>query len=441
MNLKKAFSALAICAISGLPVTSHAQAVDTVSPAIRFIDEWGRTTRRMMDGATGYIPAGSSLALGPVASFIGYNTLDGFRLGLGVKTTAGLSRHISIGGYGAYAFGDHRWKYGAEAEWSFRQVDSYYGSYPINALKGVFSYDTEALGASSLSCATSASRFRFSLRRNEMMLYRREGRLEYNLEPSVITAIRISGSRERYYPTRFIGFGPLHTLDAWRLSGQFLWHIGGDMFQTPTRRINLKPYAPTLALRGQWVKGASDADHTDMLIVEACAEKSTPLGSSASTFSVLAHAAVTVGHGAFPFMPSLPSSPYILRRFGSFALLRPLELPSDRYIDLHMRFDDGGYLLGLIPAIKPLGISATASFDAAVGSLSDSNNPSLDSSLPPFPYYPEKSLTWSRPYAEAGIGLDNILGIGRIEYVWRLNYRSNVGARRGGIAIGIDMLF
>lgn len=53
----------------------------------------------------------------------------------------------------------------------------------------------------------------------------------------------------------------------------------------------------------------------------------------------------------------------------------------------------------------------------------------------------KKSLTWSRPYAEAGIGLDNILGIGRIEYVWRLNYRSNVGARRGGIAIGIDMLF
>lgn len=190
------------------------QPADTVSPAIRFIDDWGRTTRKMMNGATGYIPAGGKVAIGPIASFVGYNTLEGFRLGAGAKTTAGFSRWLSIGGYGAYAFGDRRWKYGAEAEWSFRAVNSYFGSYPVNAVKGRYSYDTEALGASALSCTPVASRFRFSLRRNEMILYRREGKIEYNLEPSVTTAVSVAGSRERYYPTRFIGFGPLHTLDA-----------------------------------------------------------------------------------------------------------------------------------------------------------------------------------------------------------------------------------
>ena len=50
-------------------------------------------------------------------------------------------------------------------------------------------------------------------------------------------------------------------------------------------------------------------------------------------------------------------------------------------------------------------------------------------------------LEWSKPYCEAGIGLDHLLGIGRIEYVWRLSYRDIPDSRRSGVAVGIDYVF
>ena len=131
-------------------------------------------------------------------------------------------------------------------------------------------------------------------------------------------------------------------------------------------------------------------------------------------------------------LPALPSSPYVIRRTGAFALLRPLEIAAQRYVDLHARLDDGGIALSLLPPLRPLGISLTASFDMATGEPSG-----LRGSYP----CAFNELEWSKPYCEAGIGLDHLLGIGRIEYVWRLSYRDIPDSRRSGVAVGIDYVF
>ncbi|WP_458627825.1 DUF5686 family protein [Winogradskyella sp. PC D3.3] len=45
---------------------------------------------------------------------IRYNKYEGTRLGLGLYTNDAVFKHVSIGGYGAYGFKDHTWKYGGE---------------------------------------------------------------------------------------------------------------------------------------------------------------------------------------------------------------------------------------------------------------------------------------------------------------------------------------
>lgn len=397
-------------------------------------------SRSMVGGASGYIPLGSKVSLGPLASFIGYNTLEGLRAGLGAVTSPALSRHLRLSGYGAYGFGDRRWKYMAGAEWSVPPVEAYYGEYRVNTIGARYGYDTEPLGDNALGATTARAPFGVSLRRNEMMLYRRSGHLYYTFEPSKRSALTLDASRLRYYPTRYLDFGTLSTLDAWRVAVTARLTPGGDFIQTRRGRLDVYPYAPRIAARLQWVAGASGADATSLLIPEATLSKVFPLAPRRSTLGVIVHGAATIGHGAYPFLPALPSSPYVIRRFGAFGLLRPLELPADRFADLHLRYDDGGLLLGWIPVIDMLGISATASFDIAAGELSASNDPRRSPRLPPLPYTPRHMLSWSRPYSEVGIGLDHILGFARIEYIWRLGYRSNPGARCGGIAIGIDII-
>ncbi|MCM1028187.1 MAG: hypothetical protein NC342_06995 [Pseudoflavonifractor sp.] len=398
---------------------------------IRFMARWSDMTKSIMSQATGYIPLDSMVGLGPVSSFVGYNTLEGFRLGGGLATTVTLSPRLGISGYGGYGFRDHRWKYGLEAEWHFIPAKGYFDSYRVNAIKTRAGYDTYALGDDALAPERRRTPIRLAFRRNEMILYRQMAAIGYIYEPTRRSSIEAGAARERLYPTRYLSFGPLATIDAWRLTAEGMWRPRGDFFQATNRRIDTKPMALRLRARLQWVEGASSHDNTSLAIAEITADKVTPIGGRGATVSILAHGAYTAGHGLFPLLPTLPTSPYVICRFGAFAMLRPMELGADRYVDLHTRIDDGGLLLGMIDAIKPLGISLTASAGMATGGQYCLRGASVATA----------PLRWSHPYGEAGVGLDHILGIGRIEYVWRLSYRHIPGARRNGIAIGIDFSF
>ena len=46
-----------------------------------------------------------------------------------------------------------------------------------------------------------------------------------------------------------------------------------------------------------------------------------------------------------------------------------------------------------------------------------------------------------KPYMEAGVGIDNILTVLRIDYVWRLNYRDVAARDRHGIRLGLHFNF
>ena len=48
-----------------------------------------------------------------------YNKYEGSRLGLGLYTNEDISKTVSVGGYGAYGFKDHTWKYGGEVLFDF----------------------------------------------------------------------------------------------------------------------------------------------------------------------------------------------------------------------------------------------------------------------------------------------------------------------------------
>ncbi len=62
---------------------------------------------------------------GPVSldlnRFIGYNDYEGFRLGAGLHTNERVSKWFSIGGYGAYGFGDKEFKYGGDVDFTINR--------------------------------------------------------------------------------------------------------------------------------------------------------------------------------------------------------------------------------------------------------------------------------------------------------------------------------
>jgi len=59
---------------------------------------------------SGGIPVGNFTM--PIKRFISYNSYEKFRFGLGLETNEKLTNYFTIGGYGAWATGDKKWKYG-----------------------------------------------------------------------------------------------------------------------------------------------------------------------------------------------------------------------------------------------------------------------------------------------------------------------------------------
>ena len=45
------------------------------------------------------------------------------------------------------------------------------------------------------------------------------------------------------------------------------------------------------------------------------------------------------------------------------------------------------------------------------------------------------------PYVEAGVGIENIFKVLRLDYIWRLTYRDSPGIDRSGLRISLHMTF
>ena len=103
--------------------------------------------------------------------------------------------------------------------------------------------------------------------------------------------------------------------------------------------------------------------------------------------------------------------------------MNPMEFVNDSYAQVDLTYWANGALLNLIPGVKRLKLREALLFRGLWGHLSHRNRPWENPELFAFPAMAHTQLMSATPYLEAGVGLDNILKILRLDYVWRLTYR------------------
>lgn len=74
------------------------------------------------------------------------------------------------------------------------------------------------------------------------------------------------------------------------------------------------------------------------------------------------------------------------------------------------------------------------------GHLSDKNNPDMTDGLFAFPIANTRTMG-KTPYVEAGVGIENIFKVLRLDYVWRLTYRDSPDVDKSGLRISLHMTF
>ncbi len=395
----------------------------------------------------GYVPTAkaSKFDLGPLNTVISGNSLEGVRLRLGGMTTVNLSRHWFARGYVAYGFRDKKFKYMGSLEYSFAPKKAMDQEFPIHSLRLTHRYDVDKLAQHYLY--TNQDNVFLTLRRHKdvRMQYLRTTRLEYRHEWYNHFSIALGIEHNVHEATRYVPFITADSAFHQRYSqagftAQLRFAPGETFYQARSYRIPINMDAPIITLTQTYMPKGFLGSRYEINKTELALQKRF-------WFSAFGYADVIVkgekvwSRVAYPdlLLPNVNLS-YTVQP-ESYALMKPMEFINDQALSWDLTYWGNGVLMNRLPLIKKLRLREVFTLRGLWGSLSDKNNPALNNDLYLFPADVLCQPMNGKPYMEAGVGLDNILTILRVDYVWRLNYRDHAGTDRHGIRVQLHFNF
>lgn len=395
----------------------------------------------------GYVPTAkvSKFDIGPLNTIISGNSLEGLRLRLGGMTTVNLSRHWFARGYLAYGFSDKKFKYMGSLEYSFTPKKTLDQEFPIHSLRLTHRYDVDKLAQHYLY--TNQDNVFLTLKRHKdvRMQYLRTTRLEYRHEWYNHFSVALGIEHNVHEATKYVPFQ--YADGAYRqhytqagFTAQLRFAPGETFYQTRSYRLPINMDAPIMTLTQTYMpKGFMGSLHE---------LNKTELGlQKRFWFSAFGYADVIIkgekvwSKVAYPdlLLPNVNLS-YTIQP-ESYTLMKPMEFINDQSLSWDLTYWGNGILMNRLPLIKRLRLREVLTFRGLWGSLSDKNNPYASNDVFLFPADVQCQPLGDKPYMEAGVGLDNILTILRVDYVWRLTYRDHAGTDRRGIRIQLHFNF
>jgi hypothetical protein len=123
---------------------------------------------------------------------------------------------------------------------------------------------------------------------------------------------------------------------------------------------------------------------------------------------------------------------------SAFNMMQFFEFVSDRFVSLNYQHNFEGLGLNSLPLIRKLKLRFVAQGNLLVGQASAKNLSLIPGSVDGVKPAGFTSLNPRKPYAEVGYGVENILHLLRIDFIHRLTYLSNPGARNFGVKVSLQ---
>jgi hypothetical protein len=439
------------------PVREKENAIDNLMAQLRGVPVFNVFIKTVEILVSGLVPINENhdenkLDFGPMNTIFSSNEVEGFRMRVGGYTTAHFHPHLYLGGYVAYGMNDRRWKYRAQATYSFNDKDYHERESPVNNLSFAHEYDLYTPGQEFLF--TSKDNMFVALKVGKAinkMAYLRKNRLQYEKEWLNGVTFRTwlqhqdneaTGSL-RYIlkddPYQYTRIRHLQTAE-WGV--QLRYAPGERAFNSRSGKgslFNLSRNAPVFLLTHQTgfrLPGFGDYPYNR---TEASASKRIWLSSFGHIDANL-KAGKIWDKVPFPLLILPNTNQSITIQPEAFHLMNALEFVADRYVSLDATYYLKGWILNRIPLINLLQLREVVSFSAICGDLAARNNPASANHLFLLPEgaYP---LVGQKPYMECSVGLENIFRILQVNYYRRLSYLDHPGISRSGFRIALRFSF
>jgi hypothetical protein len=356
------------------------------------------------------------LETAPVSSTIYYSEPEGLRLRIGGNTTWKLNRRISAGGYVAYGFGDKRLKYRGDIRYARNRNDQ---------LRFTYVYDLNLPGYDLLNDERGHFLHSLSHSGTQNMLLQKIGRVNYEKKilrdfSAELTAKYMMERAPSFSFLQALGAGGMQEIPSVTTTecGFSLRYAPGEKFiELRGKRLIFQDAAFDLSLNyRRGVEGIFNSRHNyNITAFSACRKIEFPLHAG--------HVGIRLSGGKvwdrapFPilFIPG-GNQGYIFET-ENYNLMDYNEFVTDRYLAGQLDFT---FNWSPVKIIRPKSkIRINIGLRSLYGPLSDNNNPQIHPEL--FVFNNGTKALGTAPYTEINAGLDNILKIFRIDYVYRLH--------------------
>ncbi len=386
---------------------------------------------------------------GRVQTIPTFNPIEGVRLRAGFASNSRLSPHLFIKGYAAYGFGDEKLKYRGEVAYSFDKKAYHEDEFLKNNINLIYENDLYSPGEMHPRSPNNMLLVTYRRSDNEAT-YRNFAEINWEREHKNGLAHTAWFRRSRMIPQGELSFQRstggdvevFNDLNTSEFGVQLRYSVREAYIQKKRKRIPLEKTSPVFFLSHTIGFAEMLDSEVPYHRTEVSAQKRFLLGS-AGRFDVVGEAMKVWNTVPFPLLvyPNQRQRHHIEN--NAFFLNRALEFVSDEQVTLRATFVGDDLLLAKVPFLNSLQIRELFSIRASYGRLSENNqrgfNPAnMDLELIDLYDFPNVSYEYgSQPYVEGTIGVTNILGLLRVEYVHRFTYRDHPDALLGRVRFDI----
>jgi len=405
--------------------------------------------KRTLDIATllfaGYYPL-KGFEIGPSNTFYSFNPIEGFKLRLGGRTTPELSKRYYFETYAAYGFKDDKWKGFLSGTYSLNNKTIY--KFPQNYLRASFQRDTKIPGLNLQFVQQDNFFLSFKRGVNDKYLYNDYYKFDYVHEYLNHFSYSFEFRNWKQSPAGSLYFtnntGTIPSLTTTEVNLNLRYAPNEQFYQGKIYRVPVPSKYPVISF--DYTQGFKNVFHGayNYENLHARLDKRfylSQLGFADASFE----ASHIFGQVPYPLLDILSANQTYAYSLNSYNLMNFLEFVGDHYESVNIDQHFMGFFLNKIPLFKKLKWREVLSFKAAMGGVSDLNNPALHPELYQFPVTSAgQPITYAlngTPYVEGGVGVENIFKFIRVDLVRRFDYLDHPDVSKYGIRARVKIDF
>jgi len=140
----------------------------------------------------------------------------------------------------------------------------------------------------------------------------------------------------------------------------------------------------------------------------------------------------------YPILRSHLGNQTLFLNLSAFNMMQFFEFVSDRFVSVNYQHNFEGLGLNSLPLIRKLKWRFVATGNILFGSVQQKNFDLIPTKSGDIEIQGFQSLDLNKPYAEVGYGVENIFRLLRVDFVHRLTYLDNPGAKRFGVKFSVQ---